>query len=114
MLNEIERAIAREYGWPGYFPEEKVTLKVAPEVLNAYIGDYAAKSGFQCSIIKEQDSLFLKSDGQPEIQLYPESELKFFMTTLNAGITFEKTAKGEVKGLVIQQEGKQTSAEKKR
>jgi hypothetical protein len=35
------------------------------------------------------------------------------MTTLNAEVTFDKTEKGEVKGLTLQQEGKQVSADRK-
>jgi CubicO group peptidase (beta-lactamase class C family) len=113
MLNEIERAIAKEYEWPGYFPKEKVAMQVSAEVLDAYVGEYVGKSGFQCLITKGNDILFLKPATQPAIELHPESETKFFMTTLNAEVTFDKTEKGEVKGLTLQQEGKQVSADRK-
>jgi CubicO group peptidase (beta-lactamase class C family) len=114
MLNEIERAIAREYEWPGYFPEDKETMKVPPEVLKTYVGEYTGKSGFHCTVTIEKGSLFLKTAGQSPIELRPETEQKFGLTGLNAEISFERTDKGEVKSLILQQEGKQTLAERQR
>jgi CubicO group peptidase (beta-lactamase class C family) len=114
MLAEIERAIAREYGWPGYFSEEKAIVKSDPESLSAYVGEYSGKAGFRCTVTKKNGTLYLKPADQPDIELYAESETKFFMKTLNADVTFDKTEKGEVKGLTLEQEGKQIVADRKR
>lgn len=114
MLGEIERAIAREYKWPGYFPEEKVAMQVSPETLEAYVGEYAGRSGLQYSITKETDRLFLQSTSQPAIELQAQSDTNFFMTPLNTGVTFHKTERGEVTGLTLHQAGQQISAERKR
>jgi hypothetical protein len=114
ILNEIERAIAREYEWPGYFPEEKIALKVSPEILDAYVGEYAGKSGFQCTVTRQNGTLFLKPADQPVLELHPQSETKFFMANLNTEVTFEKTEKGEVNGLTLHQDGKQISIKRKR
>jgi CubicO group peptidase (beta-lactamase class C family) len=114
MLGEIERAIAREYKWPGYFPEEKVAMQISPENLEAYVGEYVGRSGLQYSITKETDRLFLQLTGQPAIELQAQSETNFFMTPLNTGVTFHKTERGELKGLTLHQAGQQISAERKR
>jgi CubicO group peptidase (beta-lactamase class C family) len=114
MLDEIERAIAQEYEWSGYFPEEKVAMTVSPEILDAYVGEYVIRSGLQCVVIRENDRLFLKPTGQPAIELHGQSETRFFMTPLNTEVTFDKTERGEVKGLTLHQAGQQISAERKR
>jgi CubicO group peptidase (beta-lactamase class C family) len=114
MLSEIERSIAREYKWPDYFPKERATVEVPADLLQAFVGEYEAKSGFKCAITKENVKLLFGAAGQPPVELNAESETNFFMTTLNGEITFDRTAKSEVRGLTLQQGGKQISAERKR
>ena len=114
MLREIERAIAREYGWPEGLTEEKTAVKVSTEILDALIGEYGGESGFKCRITREDDKLLLKSADQPAIELYPESETKFFTKVLNVEISFEKGDQDEVKGLTLQQDNKRTTAQRKR
>lgn len=113
MLREIERAIAREYNWPDNITEDKKAVKISTELMETFVGDYAGKSGFKCTITRENDKLFLKFGAQPPIELHAESETRLFMTALNTEVTFERTEKGEVKGLSLQQDGKSTSAERK-
>jgi CubicO group peptidase (beta-lactamase class C family) len=113
ILREIERAIAREYGWPEGLTEDKKAVMVSTETLDALIGEYAGETGFKCTITRENDKLFLKPAAQPPIELFPESDTKFFAKVLNAEITFEKS-QGEVKELVLQQDNRRTSAQRKR
>jgi len=114
ILREIERAIAREYGWPDGLTEDKTPAKVSTEILNALIGEYGGETGFKCTITRENDRLFLKPADQQPIELFAESDTKFFAKVLNAEITFEKGDGGEVKELTLQQDNKKTSAPKKR
>jgi len=114
IQDEIERAIAREYEWPGYFPEEKIVAKVSPDILDTYVGEYVGKSGFQCTVTKQNGTLLLKPMGQADLELHPQSETKFFVTELNTEVTFEKTEKGEINGLTLHQDGKPLVIERKR
>jgi CubicO group peptidase (beta-lactamase class C family) len=117
MCLEIERAIAREYQWPGYFPEEKKAVKLAAEVLGGLAdlaGEYLSKSGLKFIVENSNGTLLLTLAGQDPLQLQAESATNFFTTILNAEITFEKTEKGEVKGLVLTQQGKRISAKRTR
>ncbi len=114
MLSEIERAIAREYEWPGYFPDEKKTVNVSSDILGTFVGEYVSTSGVSYSITNENGTLFFKPTDQPPIELHPDSETNFWMRPLNAEITFGRTEKGEVKSLTLRQEGSAFSAEKKR
>jgi CubicO group peptidase (beta-lactamase class C family) len=114
ILREIERAIAREYGWPEGLTEERKAVKVSTEALDVLIGEYGGETGFKCTITRENDRLFLKPTTQPAIELFAESDTKFFAKVLNAELTFEKGDGGEVKELTLQQENKRTSAQRKR
>ena len=114
MLREIERAIAREYNWPDHTLEDKKPVNLAAEILETFVGEYIGESGFKWIITKQNDKLVLKFGNQPPLELYPESDTKFFMTTINAEVTFERTEKGEVKSLSLQQDHKNTVAERKR
>lgn len=112
MIPEIERAIAREYNWPGFFAEEKVAVEVTTDLLDAYLGDYETASGLHLAVTQENGTLFLQPAGQPRIELYPESDTKFFMKVLDTKVTFE-VADGKGKGLVLLQAGGSIAAEKK-
>jgi CubicO group peptidase (beta-lactamase class C family) len=114
LLREIERAIAREYDWPDNITPDRKPVKLSAEILETLAGEYAGKTGFKYTITRESDKLFLRFGAQPPIELHPESETKFYMTTLNADVTFNQTEKGDVTSLSLQQDGQSTSAGRKR
>lgn len=113
MLYEIERAIAREYNWIGYFEDEKKPIPLSDDTLGRFVGIYTNKTGLEYSVIQENGRLLFKPPGQPPIEVYPQSGTNFFMKILNAEITFDVTKDRRVKGLNLQQDGKTFSAEKK-
>ena len=114
LLREIERAIAREYRWPDGLTEDKTAVKVSNPVLDALVGEYGGETGFKCTITRDNDRLFLKTATQPPVELFAESDKKFFAKVLNAEITFEKDDQGDVTELTLQQDNKRTSAQRKR
>jgi hypothetical protein len=110
LIDEILRAVAREYAWPGFLPEEK-TVKVTADALEAYVGSYAARS-FRCSVTREGDALYLKPDEQPALALRPTAENAFRAIDLDAEVVFARVD-GVVKSLTLKQAGKDTMAERK-
>jgi CubicO group peptidase (beta-lactamase class C family) len=113
MLYEIERAIAREYNWGGYFEDEKKSVALSDDTLGRFVGTYTNKAGFEYSIIHENGHVLFRPPGQLPIEVYPQSGTNFFMKVLNAEITFDVTKDGQVKVLKLQQEGRTFSAERK-
>ncbi len=113
LISEIERAIAREYDWPDYFPKEKIVIKIPQEALQLYVGEYITESNVELKVNIEGESLFLQPAEQPPIKLYSESETEFFMKVVNADITFEKSKDGKVTGLKLNQRGKHIEAKRK-
>ena len=65
------KSIAREYAWPGYFPDEKAVATVAPECSTAYAGEYATTRGLKMTVRRREGSLFLKVGDQTEVEFSP-------------------------------------------
>jgi CubicO group peptidase (beta-lactamase class C family) len=112
MIDEILRAVAREYAWPEYFPEDKPTTAAA-DALEAYVGSYATRT-LECRVARDGDGdgLLLTPAGQPALKLRAIKENTFRATDVDAEVVFNK-ADGVVKSLTLTQAGKGTTAEKK-
>ncbi|NIM89986.1 MAG: serine hydrolase [Candidatus Aminicenantes bacterium] len=94
------------------FPKERKEVKVDPKIYNAYVGQYELEPGFIITITKENERLFAQATGQPKAEIYPESEIKFFLKVVDAQMTFVKDDKGEVTQLVLHQGGQDQPAKK--
>ena len=113
LIREIERAIAREYNWPDGFAEDRKPLKLDQSDLEKYVGAYGTKPGFACNITRTNDQLFLCVDTQPPIELFAESSTNFYMTVLDAEVSFDQT-EGGITGITLLQDDRKTSAERRR
>jgi len=111
VATEVLRAIAHEYGWPDYQPEQRAVVAVDERTLRSYIGTYAlpedAKIEFTLHVGK------LRVEGEPAISspvdLEAGSDSRFFTPVTGAWFEFTpgkngtmtltiKTSSGEVKG----------------
>ncbi len=112
LAEEVLRSIAREYGWVDYVPKEKVLAQVSPKIYDSYVGQYELAPNFTLTIIAEEGKLMAQATGQPQLELFPESETKFFLIVAAAEITFVKDEKGQVTHLILRQGGQDTTAKK--
>ena len=111
LAQELIRAIAREYNWPGYLQPERVLAKVDPAVYQKYAGLYEVDDGFKITMTAEEGRLWAQGQGQSKFELLPESETKYFS---NNGVAhrFELGADGAVAAVVIEQGGQTTRAKR--
>jgi CubicO group peptidase (beta-lactamase class C family) len=86
-------------------PRERVAIKVDPKIFDAYVGEYELAPNRIFTIRKEGDRLMAALTGQPQSELFPESETKFFLKVVDAQFTFVKDDKGEVTHLILHQGG---------
>ncbi len=91
---------------------ESKTASVDPKLYDAYVGEYEVTPTFVVKIFKEGDKLMTQATNQPAFELYPEGENKFFLTVVEAKVTFTKDDKGQVTGLVIHQGGRDIPGKK--
>jgi len=112
ILDEVLRAVAKEYAWPAFFEEEKKPAAVAATILDGYAGDYTGKFGLRVRVAREGDAVSLKVGEQPAITLRPESDVRFFSADLDTAVSFQKNEGGDVTALTLDQGGRQISAER--
>jgi CubicO group peptidase (beta-lactamase class C family) len=104
IIGEIRRAVAQEYAWPDFKPEQKATIPVDPEMLSAYPGVYQTTVG-DVVLIKltlRDGRLYLQADpfGAEPVQLFPESESQFFAAE-GFSITLNRNKNGIVTTLTL-------------
>jgi len=86
-------------------PTQTVAVKVDPKIYEAYAGRYELAPNLILTITKEGDRLLAQATGQPQFELFPESETKFFLKQVEAKITFVKDNTGKVTHLILHQGG---------
>jgi hypothetical protein len=98
---ELLRAIAAEYGWPGYpRPREKTVVSLEPAVLQGYAGRYELQPGHVVTVSVADGRLVLV-DREQKIELLPESTVKFFELAEESEIEFLKGPDGTVTGALV-------------
>ncbi len=73
--------------------------------LDAYVGTYRLAPNFLLKVFRDNGGLFAQATGQGPFPIYPFAANEFFARVAAISITFERDAKGEVKGLVLHQNG---------
>jgi CubicO group peptidase (beta-lactamase class C family) len=123
VLSNVEQGdagvIARDilgiyFGRPVQLPVERTVAKVDPKLFEAYVGQYEIAPGFIFSVTREGDRLFAQLTGQQKIEMFPESDTKFFMKVVAAQVTFLKDASGAVTHLILHQGGRDQKADRRR
>ena len=86
-------------------PEERKAILLDPKIYDLYAGQYQLAPNFTLTITEENDRLMAQASGQPKFELFPESEIKFFLKVVDAQITFSKNDRGEITHLTLHQNG---------
>lgn len=76
-------------------PAEKNAVQVDSKIYGQYTGSYKLSDGISAWITAEQDSLYLQIQGQIRLQLYPSSEVRFFIRSLPVEVEFVIEAPGQ-------------------
>ncbi len=88
-------------------PAAVAEVKVDPRIFDAYAGRYEVMPNFILTISNDAGHLMAQATGQPKVELFPESETKFFLKIVDAKVTFVKDAAGKVTHLILHQGGDQ-------
>lgn len=88
------------------------TMVVPVEIMEQYIGVYQLAPSFNITIRLKEGNLYAQATGQPEFQIFPESETKFYLKVVDAQVEFNKNEAGEVESLTLFQNGRETPGKK--
>ena len=93
-------------------PPEKVAIELDPKVLTQYIGKYELQPNFVIEISIIDNKLFAQATGQPQFEIFAESEDKFFLKVVPAQLVFSKDPNGKIDSLTLHQGGQQMPGKK--
>lgn len=91
-------------------PNERAAIKVHANVLERYVGEYKLNDDMIVSVRRDGERLLAKLTGQPEFEIFPESEQKFFWKVVDAQVTFAAENEQPSSRLTLHQGGQNMSA----
>jgi len=83
----------------------KPLVIVSPDVLKKYVGTYELAPGFTMDVTFESEGLSIQATGQPKLNIYAESDSKFYLKVVEAKIEFVSDANGQTEKLILYQNG---------
>jgi CubicO group peptidase (beta-lactamase class C family) len=118
LVMEILGSLANEYGWEAFKPSEKDVMALTGEQLAGYAGTYNFERAGGLTVIQEGERLFIEKlyvvpGGSRRVEIFPESETRFFATETDAVFTFRKDEGGEIEGLLLEHMGRKREATRK-
>jgi CubicO group peptidase (beta-lactamase class C family) len=81
-------------------------IKLPESVLEGYVGDYQLAQGLILSVTRDGDSIFSQATGQSRIEIFAESETKFFLKVVDAQLEFVKDGSGKASKVILYQSGR--------
>jgi len=93
-------------------PQPRTEAPVDPKLYDRLTGDYELAPAFIITILRRGDKLISQATGQPEVELFPESETRFFLEVVDAQVDFVLDPAGKATGLVLHQGGQDLPAKK--
>src|SRR5712692_1370880 len=93
---------------------QHIEIKIDAKLFDQYVGQYSFVDDpeFMLNFWREGDKFFMQPTNQGRIEIFPESETKFFLKIIEAQATFVRDAQGKVTGLVWRQNGVDNQAKK--
>jgi hypothetical protein len=91
-------------------PAPPPVVAVPEATLDRYVGRYELGPGFVIAVRRDGARLLAQATGQPEFEIFAQSDTKFFYRVVDAQISFEVGEDGNVKGLTLHQAGRHMPA----
>jgi CubicO group peptidase (beta-lactamase class C family) len=95
-------------------PKERVAIALDPALLDRYVGQYDLAPGMSLTVTRAGDRLMAQVTGQPQLEIFPESETQFFYKAVDAQVEFVRDPAGVVVSLIVHQGGRDVPAKKVR
>jgi D-alanyl-D-alanine-carboxypeptidase/D-alanyl-D-alanine-endopeptidase len=86
------------------------TIAVDPKTADALCGVYMISPLIYMTIANADGRLTCQLTGQPQVRIYSQTETDFFFKAADARLKFRKGRSGQITGLRLRQNGKETSA----
>jgi CubicO group peptidase (beta-lactamase class C family) len=87
-------------------------IKVDEKILDKYIGTYEVMPDFTIEVTREQNRIFVQATKQEKLEIFAETETKFFLKVVDAQVEFVTDATGKASKLILTQNGRSTEAKR--
>ncbi len=87
------------HGDPYALPEVRTPLNVDAATLVRYAGRYVLEPDFDVTVFSKEDRLYVQPVGSDPFELFPEGDNAFYLSVIDAEVTFTVDAAGTVTGL---------------
>lgn len=95
----------------GVTVDEPKEIKLSAEILKQYVGKYQLAPNFIMTVSVNGEKIFVQATGQPQAEIFPLSEDKFYPKVVDAQIRFVRE-NGIVNQLILLQNGREMPAKK--
>ena len=85
-------------------------ITLSAEILDRYLGVYELQPGFKIEITREGTQLKAQATGQPQFDLFPQSETRFYLKVVDAQVEFHPGDDGVAESLTLFQGGQEMNA----
>ena len=90
--------------------QPRTAVALDPKLFDKYVGYYQLAPKAVFTITRDGDHFFAQLTRQKQVEIFPESESKFFLKVVPAQISFDIGAEGKVTGLILHQGGRELPA----
>jgi putative CocE/NonD family hydrolase len=100
---------------PAVQPTPKVEVKIDPQILEAYTGQYedtVNSPGLVLSFFREGDKFYVRATNQDKFEMYASSPSVFIVKSFPASAEFVKDESGRVTGIIWRQGGNETKVKR--
>ena len=105
IMNEIVRAIAKEYQWDEYLPQPREVVIVDAAKLNDYVGRFLVNPDRVLTVTREGGRLFAEPTAAPKFELFPVSEAEFIRKDTEVSYTFVRGASASIDKIALKSPG---------
>ena len=105
IMNEIVRAIAKEYQWDDYLPQPREVVSVDPAKLNDYVGRFLVNPDRVLTVTQESGRLFAEPTASQRFELFPVSDVEFVRKDAEISYTFARGPSGAVDKISLKLNG---------
>jgi CubicO group peptidase (beta-lactamase class C family) len=91
-------------------PSERKAVHIDPKIFDLYVGSYQLAPTFVLKITREGDRFLTQATGQPQVEIFPESDHDFFAKVVDAQISFVNDKGGPATELILHQGGQDQRA----
>jgi CubicO group peptidase (beta-lactamase class C family) len=105
LIEELFRTAAVVYGWPDLHPLTRKEVKLAPEILDKYVGYYRLGRYRAVQVKRFQDHLTMQLQQEAPRELFPMAEQVWFFTDNDEIVSFEIDPDNRAKSITDHHEG---------